>query len=378
MARLSEEDLRLCTLGRQFPPIIGRDGPAVLELFTRLGPIQSQAPRAPFLAASSRLPGVAYSTICDLFERYELLKTSNLRGTVHSTGREQFPAVDAVARRLRAAAMRNVLKLSRVTPEQLVGEIESFAADGWRPRAEIVAHARSWLREHESAEAAKAVGDTLSESLIWGHSGLVRRPKDERWEKRTDTFHRRARSLLPDLALPDFGAALMGLVRVHLGSYGPALREDVAFFCGVGLGAVDAAVAALGDEVVRLAGPQRDDYLDLAEPPVTGPVDSGVRLLPEFDGLFVGYQGRNRFRVLTEAQLAQIWAKANGLFSPVVLHEGRVVASWRTLGTGRRVDLEVTMLDPHPLLPEDAFPDAVAALEQVLDLTVRDLRVRRR
>jgi hypothetical protein len=378
MARLSEEDLRLSTLARQFPPIAGRDAAAVLELFGRLGPIQSQVPRAPFLAASSRLPGVAYATICDLFERHELLKTSNLRGTVHTTGREQFPAVDVVARRLRAAAMGTVLKLDRVTPEQLVAEIEVFATDDWRPRAEVVAHARSWLREHESAEAAAAVGDTLSESLIWGHSGLVRRPKDERWDKRTDTFHRRVRSLLPDLPLPDFASALMSLARVHLGAYGPALREDVAFFCGVGLGAVDAAVAALGDEVVRLAGPQRDDYLHLAEPPATGPVDPGVRLLPEFDGLFVGFQGRNRFRFLTEAQLAQVWAKANGLFSPVVLHEGRVVASWRTLGTGRRVDLEVIMLDPYPELPEDAFTDAVAALELVLDLTIRDVRVRRR
>jgi len=157
------------------------------------------------------------------------------------------------------------------------------------------------------------------------------------------------------------------------------LREDLAFFAGVGLGAVDSAVASLGDAVVRLAGPGREDYLDLAEladAPATGPAEVGVRLLPEFDGLLVGFQGRNRFRFLTEHQLPMVWAKVNGLFSPVVLSNGRIVATWKTVTKGRRTDLEVTMLDPHPVLADDRFAEPVAALGQVLDLTVTDVRVR--
>ena len=379
MARLTDEDLRLSTLSRQFPPIDRRGPDALLELFRRLGPIQSQVPRAPYLTASSRLPGTVYADLGALFASHQLLKTSSLRGTVHTTVREQFGPADVVARRQRAAMLRTVLKLERVTPEELTAEVEAFATDDWRPRAEIVAHLRTWLAEHESERAAAAVGDTLSESLIWGHSGLVRRPRDTHWEKRTDIFHRRVRTLLPDLPLPDFQTALAELVRVHLGAYGPVLREDLAFFAGVGLGAVDSAVASLGDAVVRLAGPGRDDYLDLAEladAPVTGPVGTGIRLLPEFDGLLVGFQGRNRFRFLAEHQLPKVWAKANGLFSPVVLFDGRIVATWKTVTKGRRTDLEVTMLDPHPVLTDDLFSDPVAAVERVLDLSVTDVRVR--
>ena len=48
------------------------------------------------------------------------------------------------------------LKLERVTPEQLFAEVENFTADGWRPRAEIVAHIKTWLAEHESQAAADA------------------------------------------------------------------------------------------------------------------------------------------------------------------------------------------------------------------------------
>ena len=126
--RLTHEDLAARTLARQFPRVAGHDGPAVLELFRRLGPVQSQVPRSPFLTVASRLPGVDYATVCALFESQQLLKTSSLRGTVHTSGREHYPWLDAVARRGRAGAMRNQLKLHQVTPEDLTAELEDYAA----------------------------------------------------------------------------------------------------------------------------------------------------------------------------------------------------------------------------------------------------------
>jgi hypothetical protein len=375
IVRLTDDDLRLRTLRRQFPQIRGRGAAAVLELIRQLGPIQSQVPRAPFLTISSRLPGVSYSTVCAVFESHQLLKTSNIRGTVHTSVPEQFAWLDAVARRSRAAQLRSVLKLHQITPEQLAAEIETFASKDWTPRSAIVAHARAWLAERETG-AATQVPKVLSDSLLWGHSGLLRRPRDTRWDKRTDMFHQRARSLLPDLPEWDFAEALMRLIPVHLGSYGPALREDLAFFFGAGLGAVDDALRRLDDEIIRLRGPNDEAYLDLATAGDSGQLDPGLRLLPEFDGLLVGYQGRNRTRFLTEQQLPKVWAKVNGLFSPVVLYGGNLVASWKTITKGRRTDIEVTMLDPHPVLADDLFEDAIAATEDVLGLTITDLRVR--
>jgi DNA glycosylase AlkZ-like len=171
MPRLSHNNLQRRTLRRQFPVISGRGPAAVLELFRRLGPIQSQVPRAPFLTISSRLPGVTYETVCELFESHQLVKTSNIRGTVHSSVPEQFAWLDAVARRTRGTQLRNVLKLQQVTPEGLAAEIEAFASTDWRPRSEIVAHARAWLAEREVGGEDAHVPDLLSDSLLWGHSG---------------------------------------------------------------------------------------------------------------------------------------------------------------------------------------------------------------
>jgi hypothetical protein len=256
VVRLSHDQIRLRTLRRQFPTISARGPGAVLDLLRRLGPIQSQVPRAPFLTVSSRLPGVTYDTVCALFESHQLVKTSNIRGTVHTSVREQFGWLDAVARRTREAQLRNVLKLHQVSPEDLAAELEAFTSMDWRPRSEIVAHARAWLAERGTGNATDGP-DPLSDSLIWGHSGLLRRPRDTRWDRRTDSFHQRARSLLPGLPECGFAEALTKLVRVHLGSYGPALREDLAFFFGTGLHAVDDALRRLGDEVIHFAWSER-------------------------------------------------------------------------------------------------------------------------
>lgn len=373
MPPLSEEDLRRSTLGRQFPEIAGRDATAVLDLFHRLGPIQSQVPRSPFLAAASRLPGVSYATMTELFTTHQLLKTSNLRGTVHTSVRDQFALADAVARQVRAPTIRRHLGLVATTPEEVVAEVERLTGDQWRSRTEMVSHIRAWLAERDPDAT---IADTSAENLVWGHSSLIRRPRDRRWERRTDVYHRLASALLPELERPDPAAALAALVRVHLGAYGPVVRDDLAFFTGTGLRAVDAAVRALGAEVVHRAGPDGEDYLDLADPPPAGREDPGLRLLPEFDGLLVGLHGRHRTRFLTAEQLGKVWAKANGLLSPVVLDEGRIVASWRTRPAGReRSAVEVQMLAPYRRLTEDRFDAPVTALEQVLDLRVGDVRV---
>jgi hypothetical protein len=373
--RLSSEDLVARTLARQFPRVAGQDGAAVLELFRRLGPVQSQVPRSPFLTASSRLPGVDHATVCGLFESQHLLKTSSLRGTVHTSGREHYPWLDAVARPGRAGAMRNQLKLHQVTPEQLTAELEEYADPDWRTRTELVAHGRAWLSAHESEESAAAVTGTSAESLLWGHSGLLRRPKDDRWEKRTDVYHRRARALVPELPHWSFADALPALVALYLRSLGPATRRDLAYFFGTGLGAVDAALADLGDEVVRLAGPDEEQFLELAEPPTDGAVELGVRLLPEFDALLVGFHGSHRTRFLAADQLDAVWAKVNGQFAPSVLRRGRIVATWRTVVQGSRARLEITMLQRCPPLAEDELDEPVAALSRVLAHPVEEVRV---
>ncbi len=375
MARLSHDQLVELTLRRQFPSRNAAPGRELRELFLRLGPIQSQVPRAPFLAAASRLPGTDYHAVCAAFESYQLVKTTNLRGTVHTSVAAQFPILDAVARDTRANAISNLLGLTTVRPDQLEAEIEAFCTDTWRPRDELCAHLERWLAEREPGFTD--LSNTGRRNVIWGHSGLLRRPKDAAWDKRTDTFHRTAAAVLGDQDRPDPDQALAESIVRHCTAYGPVHRTDLAFFFGIGLTKIDSAIDALGDRLVRHSGPEREPLVDVAKPPRGGDPNPQYRLLGEFDGLLLGFHGHRRTRFCTEEQLSVIWRKANGLFSPVVLHDQRLIATWRTIARGRRTEIEITMLPGERTPADDVFADPVTAVATALDLEILGVRVLR-
>ncbi len=364
--RLSEDELRRRTLARQLP---ASDG--VLDLFERLGPVQSQVPRSPFVLASSRRPGTTYAEVNDLLESHRLVKGTCLRGTVHTAAAGLWPDLDAVARRTRENELRRELGLDRLTVADVTAEVERVCADRFVPRDEVVAAVFAFV---EAAEGRPVVDTTHVRNLVWGHPGLVRRPRDAHWEKRTDAFHRTASALLGTGAPPDPDAALDRLVLRHVATCGPVTRQDLAFFLGEGLRRVDAAVARLGEALEPLEGADGTTYLELADPP-EGEVPDDVRLLPEFDALVVGYAGPGRTRFVTPEQLDAVWGRANGLYAPTVLAGDRMVATWRVSG-GRRVVLEVSMLPGAGTLPDDALEPTARALERVLDVTVADVAVR--
>ena len=381
MRRWSDDDLRLSTLRRQFPEPLDGSVPAtpaaVLDLVDRIAPIQSQVPRAPFATIAARLPGTAYADVVDLFESHRLVRASTLRGTVFTSGREQFGWSQRIAREGRAEFLAAQTKVAPDDVRELLGAIEAAAAD-WRPWDDLLDHARGLMAAGppELAERADQV-----RFLLWGQAGLLRRPPDSAWQKRTDVLRRSARVALPDLPESAFDEAVAAMVERHLRAYGPVTVDDLCFYLGLRKTPVRRALATLGERLITGEGPAGRPMLDLddelsrrSDLPESA---SGVHLLAEFDGLLMGYAGPGRLRFLEPEQLALVWNTKNAVCAPMVLSDGRIVARWKTLGAGRRVGLEVAMLPPHPPLPDAAFERAVGALEAVLDLEVRDVRVTR-
>ncbi|HEY5785820.1 MAG TPA: crosslink repair DNA glycosylase YcaQ family protein [Microlunatus sp.] len=379
MRRWSEDDLRLSTLRRQFPERLeasARPTPAaVLDLVDRIAPIQSQVPRAPFATIAARLPGAAYADLVDLFESHQLVKASTLRGTVFTSGREQFGWSQRIAREGRVEFLASQTKVPAEEARALLAAVEARAAD-WLPWDDLVAYARE-LMLAGSPDLALRVDQVRF--LLWGQAGLLRRPPDSAWQKRTDILRRSARIALPDLPESTFDEAVLAMVERHLRAYGPVTSDDLCFYLGIRKTPLRRALATLADRVIRGEGPEGQPMLDLddefsttTELPGSG---SGIRLLAEFDGLLMGYAGPGRLRFLEPEQLALVWNAKNAVCAPTVLSDGRIVARWKTVGTGRRVRLEVTMLPPHRPLPAAVFAPAASSLETALDLEVRDVRV---
>ncbi|MGH1565619.1 DNA glycosylase AlkZ-like family protein [Mumia sp. DW29H23] len=375
-ARLSPDDLARRTLARQLPEPSGTGVADLVALYAALGPVQTQVPRAAFLFASSRLPGITHETVVEAFESYALVKGTTLRGTVHSSTARHHAWSAAVAGPRLGMALPKALRLDRLTTDDVRAETASYARDDWRDRDALVEHVARWLAERES-DGHGVVADSHARNLLWGSPQLVRRPPDRRWHTRTDTQHRLATEVYAvDAADHDPEVARRELVRVHLASYGPVTRRDVAWWLGDTLRPVDAAIDALGDEVVRFEGPDGRVYLDLADAPDGSTYDGGLRLLPEFDGLLLGFEGTGpeRARFTTPDNHERIFNRVNGTTTPMVLDGTRIVAQWRIVPRGSRVDVEVIPLPGERAPDEAAVAKALPAVEAVLATTVADLR----
>jgi len=368
------DQLRRATLRRQFPRVRGRGPGAVAEVVRRVGPIQSQAPRAPFVGVAARLPGVSHDAIAAAFEAHDIVKASNIRGTVHVCVREQFPLLDAVTRRTLQGGWRNVLRLPEADVEAVRAEIERWIGDDWRLESDLTDHLTSWLEAHVSAEAAAASKESSGRFMLRGYSALIRRPSNGAWEKRSPWLLRHALPLF-GTDLVDADAALESLVRVHIGAFGPSTRDDIAWWSGEGLTRVDAAIARLSDEVVARPGPGGATYLDLAEPPSGGRSDPGLRLLPEFDALVLGYHPKGRARFLDPAHAESIWNRANGVFSAAVLYDGWLMALWRLVCAGWRRSFEAWPLPGESLPAETEFAGPVEDLAHALGVEIAEMRL---
>ncbi len=376
-------DLAVATLPRQLPAGTAHGRDSVVDLVRRVGPIQSQVARAPFVTASSRLPGTTYADVSAAYESGDLLRGSSLRGTVHTSTLDQHVLLDAVTRRALERVWHNALRLERSTPTQCRAAMESFAAGAWRSPDELRAHLQAWLAEHDSPWAAeRARTDGQGRAMAHLHSALVRRPVAGGWERQSEPEYRLAADLFGSQRYPapvPAHEALVRLARQHVTSYGPSSRRDIAWWTGEGLRRVDEALAAFRNELVERPGPNGETYYDLAELAdlATCDPDQGLRLLPEFDALVVGYDTRARSRFVDEAHLPWYWSRANGLLSAVVLDGARLRGSWRFDQAAPARRLQVRMFPGEQVLDGFELAQQVRALETVLDITVTEVEVTR-
>ncbi|QQR99805.1 MAG: winged helix DNA-binding domain-containing protein [Austwickia sp.] len=295
---------------------------------------------------AARLPGVAKATIDAAYEASALVRGSTLRGTVHACVAADHPLLDAVTRLGNRPLWARTLRLVETSLEEVWEGIEAYAAPGWRTVAELVDHLAVWLAAHDPG-AQPALANAAGRFFALGHGGLVRRPLSGGWEGQGAPGYRTASVLLGDAGersrlAADPAAVLDAAVRRHLSAHGPASRQDIAWWSGVGLRPVDAALARLAGELTATPGPDGRLYHDVAESPAPARTLTGVRLLPEFDAPLCGYDPPARTRFIDPGHHAVLWSAKNGLIQAPLLVDGRITGYWRLTGTGARRGLEAT------------------------------------
>lgn len=359
------EELRGLSLARQFPEVPGRDAASVAATVARIGPIQSQTARSPFVGLSARLPGLSHATVTEAYESLGIVRGSTIRGTVHTSTPAQHLLLDATTRVGQRSVWTRQLLLGHTEVDQLWSSTEEFARDEWRTPDELLEHLRAWLADRDEARPTESIDRGLGRYLSFGHGGLLRRPLRGDWSGQGAPGYRTASALLAERSRPE--NPLTEAVRLHLASHGPASRHDIAWWSGLGLRRVDALLDRI--DLSWRDGPDGRAYADLpgAPPPREVP---GVRLLPEFDALMCGYDPRARDRFVSPADNEVLWRRANGLMLAPVLVDGRLGGQWRLEGAGRARSLTVSSFRGSRRLRRAEVEEAAGALTTALDVTV--------
>jgi hypothetical protein len=331
---LSARQLNRATLDRQL--LLRRERTTVTDAVRRLGVLQAQEPASPYLALWARVAGFDPADLDAAFADGEIVKSSLLRITLHAVHADDHPVFHrAMLPSLRAARLAD-----RRFTETGVSADDVDAA--------LPSVLRALRRPHGKAEAeallAERFGDA-AERVWWAirtFAPLHHAPSGTSW-----TFGPRPSYVAaPSASAPDHGAAVAALVRRYLAAFGPATVRDVAQFTLLRRPVLDAAVAHLGDQVVRRAGPDGVELVDVADGEVPdADIDVPPRLLPMWDSVLLAYADRSR--VLPDEHRPTV-IRRNGDVLPTLLVDGEVVGVWRATEDG----IEATAFRP---LGDDAW-----------------------
>jgi hypothetical protein len=131
----------------------------------------------------------------------------------------------------------------------------------------------------------------------------------------------------------------------YLTAHAPATPADMAFWSGLRLTDAKHAWTAIQDRLVAV-DTDRGTRWALRSHEVPAPRGL-VRLLPAFDEYLLGWREREI------VASAENWSRVNrggGWLHPVVLHDGRIAATWRMERSSKTLSIEIKPFDRLPPL----------------------------
>jgi hypothetical protein len=289
-----------------------RDPVAVAE---RLLAIQGQDLRGARLAVRARSEGLTVADVDRALSDRSLLITWVNRGTLHLVRAEDYPWLHALTAPTLLTANARRLGQEGVDPaaaERGVAAIERALADNG-PQT------REQLRESVATAGVPTAGQALLHvTMLASLRGLtVRGPMVGKQQA-----HVLVRDWLGEPEPVDRERALAELARRYLAGHGPAGDRDLARWAGLPLRDVRAGLQAIAPELTQ----RHDGLVDLAKRAPAAELPP-PRLLGPFEPLLLGWASREPVLGSNESVVT-----VNGIFHPIALVKGRVVATWTMPG----------------------------------------------
>ena len=301
---LTQRELNRATLARQM--LLGRARVPVPRAVERLGAMQAQSAKAPYVGLWSRLEGFRREQLTRAYERKRVVRSTLFRVTIQLVSAADHPSFAAVMHRRWRDEFRNW----------------KLPAEEWATRIVRLAERGPFTY----AEANAAVPE-LPDRYRWRVrclTPLVHVPPAGTWGNHRIHVTTAERWLGPAEVDPTAASAL--LVARYLAGYGPASKADLLRFAGLRAGDVNAGLEELEPRLVQLEAEDGRTLFDLrrAKRPAAE-TPAPVRFLPEWDHLILGFDDRTR---VLPPEYAPAVIKKNGDVLPTFLVGGMVAGTW--------------------------------------------------
>ena len=315
MRPLTRRELNRATLARQL--LLERVRLEVPEAVHRLGALQGQRPRAPYVALAARLDGFTREDLSQALHDRTVVRATLMRETLHLVAAADYPH-DAVAmatyfRTLRpnhlpeGVDMKRVVELAGHAVEALAKPLEATALRPILAKLEReMADDRVWRRVRTNAPILHVPGEE------------------------PHAFGQRNRFVAAAAWLGTLEAeesdGVRRLVRRHLAAFGPASRADIAAFTGLAVATLAPALEALEPELELLTDERGRELYDLRgalRPSADTPAP--LRLLGEWDNVLLAHADRTR---MFDEDTRRRVIRKNGDVLPTILLDGTVAGMW--------------------------------------------------
>jgi hypothetical protein len=334
-----------------------RGAESPLELVAAMGAIQAQDYANALWAVGARVKDATEKSVEEAVARREIVRTWPMRRTLHFVpGADAKWMVELSADRVIASAAGRAQQL------ELDEKVFSKARKVF---TKALQGGRQQSREAMRAlliEAGLPAQDSRATHIFW-------RMAQERLicfgarEGKQPSFVL-LDEWVPKPNRPERDEAIQILARRYFTSHGPATMKDFVWWSGLKVSDARAGVAALGDDLEKLAIEGVDHWMS---PEISREeIACGAHLLPGFDEIVIAYQ--DRLATLAQEHAERIVPGGNGMFLPMVMDEGRVVGTWKRTLKAKEVKVLIEAFKPLAKAKREAVKKAADEYGRFLGL----------
>lgn len=136
--------------------------------------------------------------------------------------------------------------------------------------------------------------------------------------------------------------ALAELTKRYFLSHGPATLQDFVWWSGLTVAEAKAGIHSVKEQLIQEMY-NKQTYWMAQHERFGYDTSLAVHLLPSFDEYLVGY--KNRTAALGSLDFKQIVSAGNGIFSPVIVVDGRVAGTWKRTVQKNTVLIETNLFN---------------------------------